>query len=126
SEQLSKFADVSIATSGEKISAPGKLPSHYAPKTPLQLIDNAKSFSPGPSQRCGLLAWNPVQKDNRFAAVRNLSERRDAPEAAANLFRYLRELDALDLDLIVAERVPLEGLGAAINDRLRRASGRGD
>jgi L-threonylcarbamoyladenylate synthase len=41
---------------------------------------------------------------------------------AAALFRYLRELDQLDLDLIVAERLPEEGLGAAINDRLRRAS----
>ena len=122
SEQLSKFADVSIATSGERISAPGQLPSHYAPKTPLQLIDSAKSFSSGPSQRCGLLAWNPVERGDRFAAVRNLSERQDLREAAANLFRSLRELDALDLDLIVAERVPEQGLGAAILDRLQRAS----
>jgi L-threonylcarbamoyladenylate synthase len=45
-------------------------------------------------------------------------------EAAANLFRYLRELDALGLDLIVAERVPSRGLGAAIMDRLERASHR--
>ena len=39
-----------------------------------------------------------------------------------NLFRFLRELDACDLDLIVAERLPEDGLGAAINDRLSRAS----
>ena len=45
-----------------------------------------------------------------------------AIEAATNLFRFLRELDACGLDLIVAERVPDEGLGAAINDRLSRAS----
>jgi len=43
-------------------------------------------------------------------------------EAAANLFRYLRELDTLGLDLIVAERVPPQGLGAAIMDRLERAA----
>ena len=59
-----------------------------------------------------------------FAAVRNLSDRGDLREAAANLFRYLRELDALGLDLIVAERVPSRGLGAAIMDRLERASHR--
>jgi L-threonylcarbamoyladenylate synthase len=105
-----------------KISAPGQLPAHYAPKTPLQLIDNATSFSPGPRQRCGLLAWNPVEKERRFAAVRKISDGKDLREAAANLFRYLRELDALELDLIVAERVPEEGLGAAILDRLQRAS----
>ena len=64
--------------------------------------------------------------DNRFVAIRRLSEQDDLGEAAANLFRYLRELDALGLDLIVAERVPDQGLGAAINERLQRAWGRGD
>jgi L-threonylcarbamoyladenylate synthase len=57
-----------------------------------------------------------------FEAVRVLSEKQDLREAAANLFRYLRELDAMDLDLIVAERVPDQGLGLAINDRLGRAA----
>jgi REP element-mobilizing transposase RayT len=105
-----------------KISAPGQLPSHYAPKTPLRVVDDLKSFAPQTNRRCALLAWNWIEKDKRFVAIRNLSERQDLREAAANLFRYLRELDALDVDLIVAERVPLEGLGAAILDRLQRAS----
>ena len=102
------------------VREPGKLTSHYAPKTPLRLINNAESFSPEESQRVGLLAWNPTNK-KKFAAVRHLSEEQDFREAAANLFRYLRELDALGLDLIVAERVPSQGLGPAIFDRLRRA-----
>src|SRR5712691_8284043 len=122
SEQLSAFGKIDIVTSREKISAPGQLPSHYAPGTPLQVIDDAKSFSPKPNQRCALLAWNPTEKDKRFAAIRNLSKAKDLREAAANLFRYLHELDALDVDLIVAERVPDQGLGAAILDRLQRAS----
>jgi L-threonylcarbamoyladenylate synthase len=121
-EQLSAFGKIDIVTSREKISAPGQLPSHYAPKTPLQVIEDAKSFSPKPKQRCALLAWSPVDNDKRFVAVRCLSEQNDLREAAANLFRYLRELDALDVDLIVAEPVPDQGLGAAIMDRLRRAS----
>ena len=86
----------------------------------MRIIDDLKSFKP--NQRCALLAWNPIDKDGRFVAIRSLSEKQDLREAAANLFRYLRELDALDVDLIVAERVPLEGLGAAISDRLQRAS----
>jgi tRNA threonylcarbamoyl adenosine modification protein (Sua5/YciO/YrdC/YwlC family) len=104
------------------ISAPGQLPTHYAPKTPLRIIDDSKVFSPKPNQRCGLLAWNPVQSQKDFTAIRSLSERQDIREAAANLFRYLRELDSFDVDLIVAERVPSQGLGAAIMDRLLRAS----
>ncbi len=122
SEQLSAFAKVDIATEREKISAPGHLPSHYAPKTPLRIVGKLKSFTPLANQRCALLAWNPIKDDKRFAAIRNLSERQDLREAAANLFRHLRELDAVDVDLIVAERVPGQGLGAAILDRLQRAS----
>jgi L-threonylcarbamoyladenylate synthase len=121
-EQLSVFGKIDIVTSRENISAPGQLPSHYAPETSLQLTDDAQSFSPKPNQRCALLAWNPIKIDNRFVEIRRLSERGDPREAAANLFRSLRELDALDVDLIVAERVPDQGLGAAIMDRLRRAS----
>jgi L-threonylcarbamoyladenylate synthase len=123
-EQLSEFAEIVRLTSIAKISSPGQLPSHYAPKTPLRLINNAESFSAEESQRVGLLAWNPNNSEKKFAAVRHLSEQQDLREAAANLFHYLRELDALGLDLIVAERVPSQGLGAAILDRLRRAEHR--
>ena len=122
-EQLSAFADILSGTGTQRISAPGQLPSHYTPTTPLRLINNAETFPPQKNQRVGLLAWSDSFRSARpFTAVRNLSERGDLREAAANLFRYLRELDALGLDLIVAERVPSQGLGAAIMDRLERAS----
>jgi L-threonylcarbamoyladenylate synthase len=122
-EQLSEFAEVSCVLAASKISSPGQLPSHYAPRTPLRLIDNAEAF-PVDKHRCvGLLAWNGAFRGSQwFAAVRVLTDRRDLQEAAANLFRYLRELDTLGLDLIVAERVPPQGLGAAIMDRLERAA----
>jgi L-threonylcarbamoyladenylate synthase len=116
------FQPMSQDSDATVVRAPGQLPKHYAPKAPLQLIENAISFSLKPNQRCALLAWNALANDKRFVAIRNLSERQDLREAAANLFRCLRELDALDVDLIVAERVPDQGLGAAIMDRLRRAS----
>jgi len=135
-EQLSEFARVDLVTLGKRIYAPGQFPSHYAPKTPLRLIDNAETFSSEKNQRVGLLAWglrrtatfakatagSGDRRSLKFAAIRRLSEQQDLREAAANLFRYLRELDALGLDLIVAERVPAVGLGAAILDRLDRAS----
>jgi len=134
-EQLSEFADIVSVTVTQRISALGQLRSHYTPTTPLCLIDNAEASPPQKNQRVGLLAWSSAfpspmssQLETRhseaFAAVRNLSDRGDLRQAAANLFRYLRELDALGLDLIVAERVPSRGLGAAIMDRLERASHR--
>ena len=124
-EQLSEFAEVISVVGTSKISSPGQLPSHYAPKTPLRLVDNAEEFHPQKNHCVGLLAWSSAARSPQaFAAVRILSDRGDLREAAANLFRYLRELDALGLDLIVAERVPSRGLGAAIMDRLERASHR--
>jgi L-threonylcarbamoyladenylate synthase len=104
-----------------KITAPGQLPSHYAPRTPLILVDNTSSFAPATGQRCGLLSWKSNAAPH-FVEIRHLSERQNLAEAAANLFRYLRELDNAGLDLIVAEKLPEEGLGSAINDRLRRAA----
>jgi L-threonylcarbamoyladenylate synthase len=138
-EELSEFAKTMATISEGKVCAPGQMPSHYAPTTPLRLIDDAESFAPATAQRVGLLAWHSRRRDLqiaqarhvgrdrrsfKFAAVRSLSERQDLREAAANLFRYLRELDALGLDLIVAERILSQGLGAAIMDRLERASHR--
>ncbi len=120
-EQLSVYAKVETDTSG-KIAAPGQLQTHYAPKTPLQLIKRAKDFRPPQNQRVGLLAWNPVKTEDQYAEIRQLSRQRHLRDAAANLFRCLRELDALGLDLIVAEQLPEHGLGAAIMDRLRRAA----
>ncbi len=121
-EQLAEFGKIDIVSASRKISAPGQLPSHYSPKTPLRLIDNAESFVLAANYRVGLLAWNASIPEGRFAAVRTLSESQDLREAAANLFRCLRELDEPGLDFIVAERVPARGLGAAILDRLERAS----
>ena len=121
-EQLAEFGEIDIVEGAKKISAPGQFPSHYAPKTPLGLIENAKSFQPAKNYSVGLLAWNSSIPEEKFTAVRVLSERQDFREAAANLFCRLRELDELGLDLIVAERVPAQGLGAAILDRLERAS----
>ena len=121
--QLAEFSETVVAESSQHPEAPGQLPSHYAPRTPLILVGAASSFVPNPGKRGGLLSWK-LHDASGFAEVRCLSEGQDLVEAAANLFRFLRELDNHDLDLIVAEAVPEEGLGAAINDRLRRAASR--
>jgi L-threonylcarbamoyladenylate synthase len=121
-EQLATFGDVVPAPAGQRPEAPGQLPSHYAPSTSLVLVHDPSSFELPANTKCGLLAWSSSANKKKFAEIRQLSFRQDLREAAANLFRYLRELDRLNLDLIVAEKLPDENLGAAINDRLRRAS----
>ena len=120
-KQLGEFGEVIVVGATHHPEAPGQLPSHYAPRTQLVLVENAAAFNFKSAQALGLLSWS-TRVDARFAEIRRLSERQDLAEAATNLFRLLRELDGCDLDLIVAERLPDEGLGAAINDRLSRAS----
>jgi L-threonylcarbamoyladenylate synthase len=122
-EQLAEFGEIAVIGPTSHPESPGQLPSHYAPRTPLILVDDAATFLCPAGKRCGLLVWKRPERD-QFAEVRRLSKRQDIIEAATNLFRYLRELDGQSLDLIVAEKVPDEGLGAAINDRLRRAATR--
>ncbi len=100
-------------------SAPGQLASHYAPRTPLFLTTAPGTAS---GERIGLLAFAPPADERPFAAVEVLSSRGSLREAAANLFAALHRLDTLGLDAILAEPLPEHGLGAAINDRLRRAA----
>ncbi|HEY5350766.1 MAG TPA: L-threonylcarbamoyladenylate synthase [Candidatus Lustribacter sp.] len=101
--------------------APGRLPQHYAPSVPIRVIDPA---SVPLSQRAGaaLLAFDTPVDGYRVARV--LSARSDLREAAAHLFDYLHELDASGAVRIDAATVPGEGIGAAIMDRLHRASHR--
>jgi len=120
-EELQEFGEVRVSEVSERPEAPGQLASHYAPSTPLVLVDDPSAFTATEGKRCGLLAWKANAPD-RFVEIRYLSEQQDLAVAASNLFRFLRELDGERLDLIVAEKVPDEGLGAAINDRLHRAA----
>jgi L-threonylcarbamoyladenylate synthase len=123
--ELAKIAPVQMAKPAATIVAPGQLTSHYAPRTKLIVVNSLKDFAPPRGKCVGALSFRPIASVNasRFAVMRNLSERGVLPEAATNLFRMLRELDGEQLDLIVAELVPEKGIGAAINDRLNRASG---
>jgi L-threonylcarbamoyladenylate synthase len=120
-EQLARFGEVVFVNATRHPEAPGQLPIHYAPRTKLTLVEDANIFEPRIGQRCGLLRWKTGNAD-RFTEVRSLSDRQVLSEAATNFFRLLRELDACNLDVIVAEKLPEKGLGAAINDRLVRAS----
>src|SRR6266478_1476326 len=98
--------------------APGMLASHYAPRTRVRL--NASSVEPGEA----LLTFGPaaVPGADSATAVMNLSAHSDLNEAAANLFGYLRALDADGARAVAVMPVPDHGLGEAINDRLRRAA----
>jgi L-threonylcarbamoyladenylate synthase len=99
-----------IEHTGREIEAPGQLASHYAPSKPLRLnvTDSADDEF--------LIGFGSIEGDA------NLSSLRDLVEAAANLFDMLHVADASPKPRIAVAPIPNEGLGAAINDRLRRAA----
>jgi len=103
--------------------APGMLSRHYSPRTPLKILDNYGEIPSYEGRRIGLLAFKSPPDRSCYHAVEVLSESGDLREAAANLFAALHRLDAAGLDLILAEPVPQTGIGLAIMDRLKRASG---
>ena len=94
--------------------SPGRLTRHYSPKAPVRLDADA----PGPGE--AYLAFGTFRVGE---GVWNLSPKSDLSEAAANLFTYLRAADRTAPSAIAVAPIPEVGLGEAINDRLRRATG---
>ena len=101
-----------------RVEAPGMLASHYAPRAKVRL--NAEAV--GESE--ALLAFGPERIEGADAAVAvlNLSERGRMREAAASLYSHLQALDRTGVAVIAVEPISEDGLGEAINDRLRRAA----
>jgi L-threonylcarbamoyladenylate synthase len=106
--------------SSSKPNAPGMLKSHYAPRKNIILGDIEELIKQKDEIKLGVLSFSKSYKDVVMSLV--LSESKNMHEAAKNLFSHLRKLDESNVDLIITEKVPSEGLGKAINDRLQRAA----
>jgi L-threonylcarbamoyladenylate synthase len=108
--------------SSSRPEAPGLLESHYAPMKKVKLKNNTGlEDTPDPGE-IGLIRFKAIDpavpEENQIVLSRN----GDLIEAAKNLFSALRKMDEMDVRYVVAEYLPEEGLGRAINDRLRRAA----
>lgn len=115
--------DVQVkAHSTSNPSAPGMLKSHYAPRVPVKLGFDISLLKKYPVEKIGTIRFKSpidgIPEENQLI----LSKSGDYAEAARNLFAGMRSLDQLDLEIILAELLPEEDLGLAINDRLRRAA----
>lgn len=128
-EELSEVLGEDVVVENEvtdKPKSPGLTLKHYAPDTPVRL--NAVDVEAGEA----LLAFGSIKfmgvKSGGAAAdlpedmIRNLSAEGDLHEAAAHLFAMLKELDREEHTAIAVMSIPDQGLGIAINDRLRRAA----
>lgn len=103
--------------------APGMTLKHYAPKTKVVLTSSIEEeLKNQETKSIGLLRFSTFHAQIQPLQQRVLSPKQDLKEAAANLYQALHELDQLNLDGIIAERLPNVGLGRSLNDRLERAS----
>ena len=101
-------------------AAPGMLSSHYAPRKPVTLLQSGQQ--PAPDKQAGALVFSEFLSGIPTTNQLRLSPSGNLNEAARNLFGHLRALDALPVTHIYVQLAPDQGLGRAINDRLRRAA----
>jgi len=118
----------------EKMRSPGMKHKHYAPKAEVILVEGSvpavvakvkelTAFYRLKGVKVGVLATDETQTSYKADVVKSLGSRFNLALVAQNLFRLLREVDAENVDVIIAEGVPSEGLGLAVMNRLRKASG---
>ena len=96
---------------------PGMLQAHYAPGKPLRLVPQGFAWSGEQGKEIQSLPWMPAE-----GIARALTTKGNPAEAAQRLFAELRAFAASDAKELWVEMAPEEGLGRAINDRLRRAA----
>jgi L-threonylcarbamoyladenylate synthase len=132
-----EFNPVAVAEKAllvEKARSPGVKHKHYAPNADVMVVEGelpavvnkVKELVTSYTQkgvRVGVLATDETFANYKIGVVKSLGSRNDLAAFAKNLFRLLREFDSDKVDVIIAEGVPAEGLGLAVVNRLRKASG---
>ncbi|MDX9984962.1 L-threonylcarbamoyladenylate synthase, partial [Sphaerochaeta sp.] len=108
-----------VGPTDTNLESPGLLESHYAPTTPLYLVDDVALYKD--QSDVGVLLFEKQRVPFKGPVV-YVSEKEDAEEAASRLYWAIRHLDSMNLRCMVGSLLPEEGIGVAINNRLRKAS----
>jgi L-threonylcarbamoyladenylate synthase len=104
----------------DRPNAPGQLAFHYSPQTPILMltVENIEKYK---DDKIGAIFFKGNDSKFNFKKEIILSPAGSLSEAAANLFSTLHKLDDLQLDCILIEPFPQEGLGVALMDRIQKA-----
>lgn len=119
--EIKKITPESKITGNEaNLHSPGLIKSHYSPQKPLFLgISNFENLD---LDKAGLIAWGNPEYAEKFKKVEFLSPGKHLKEAAINLFSALHNMEASDVEFIIADSIPETGIGIAIMDRLKKAA----
>ena len=118
----------------EKARSPGVKHKHYAPDADVVVVEGElprvidkinelTEFYKRRGNRVGVLCTDETERHYKANIVKSLGSRYDLASIARNLFKLLREFDLEKVDVVVAEGLPIEGLGLAVVNRLRKAAG---
>lgn len=121
-EEVLGFSIEKVKTSSSNPKAPGMLSSHYSPGIPVLYGHLEEHYKTSKGLRLGSISFKKTLTGIPLENQRILSPEGDLKEAASQLFKALRSFSKNEVDVILAETFPEEGLGRAINDRLRRAA----
>jgi L-threonylcarbamoyladenylate synthase len=132
--RLHPFVEAEKELTIEKIKSPGMKHRHYAPNAEVILVEGTVSAVKIKIQdladayacknlKVGILATDETHKSYKAPVVESLGSRFNSASIAQNLFRLLREVDAENVDVIITEGISSEGIGLAVMNRLRKASG---
>jgi L-threonylcarbamoyladenylate synthase len=102
-------------------STPGQLKSHYATHIPLYKGNMRELIEQFKDQKMAVISFTRSYPVSAGSSLFVLSPAGDINEAARQLFDTMRRIDSMDIDVILAEDFPDQGIGRAINDRLNRA-----
>ncbi|MCL1966240.1 MAG: L-threonylcarbamoyladenylate synthase [Candidatus Bathyarchaeota archaeon] len=114
--------------------SPGMLHKHYAPNAEMLLIDGAvqdiiskitalSEQYTHEGKKIGILATDETQKAYAITnTIKSMGSRLNLNTIAKNLFKELRDFNESPVDIILAESVPLDGIGLAVMNRLQKAS----
>lgn len=104
-------------------NAPGMFSKHYAPKTPLYVVNDLQEFfAETTSTNIAFLGFDEIYTHPKIKSNYLLSKNSNFDEAAKELYKTLIEIDSQEFDLIVSQYLPKKNLGKSINDRLSRAA----
>ncbi|UZR94445.1 L-threonylcarbamoyladenylate synthase [Chondrinema litorale] len=110
------------ATSSSKPSAPGMLEKHYSPGIKLEIGNIPELMKAHQGKNFAVLSFKDIYDEVPAPFMKVLSKSGDLTEAARNLFAFLRYFSEVKPEIIFTELLPENGLGTAINDRLKRAA----
>lgn len=121
--------DPALSNESSKPKSPGMKYTHYAPDSPLWLVDGDLDFFQtqinqlkADGKRVGVIVSEETSASLQGAEIFTCGSKYDLKEVAVKLYESLRSFDSKEVDVILCETFSEDGVGQAVMNRLRKAA----